>query len=485
MSILRIIKNSSYLIINSLLSVVISVFVNGYIARKLGTADYGKFIFSLSFVGMFAVFNDMGFHGWGVKQIASDTRRTSEYLGDIITARTFFSVLTFFSICLAISLTDYPVVTKQAVYIAAANICLITTQFASIWIIFEAREAMKYEGISNISGRLLVAGLCIYLMHSDYGIIALSWAYLAGSVLQWGYCYVVLVRRFQLPKFHFSLKKHLSQLRASLPFTFLSFFFVVYYEIDKNMLAWMVDDSSVGLYNAAVTVAYRAAIVSSAVSVACMPAMIQSFKAGAERLARFVHETLPLLAIIGIPIAISVTVLSKDIIDLIYRSEIYYPSIRTLQIIAWMIPLEFFSHFLRFALIASNREKIPAYIIGGGTMFNVVVNLFFIPTFTFNGAALATVLTECILVISMAFYLNTRVFRVRFPLKVALTILANIPLYFFMEYLVCKGASFWAVPLAVPAYLLFLIVFRVLTREYFLQIKNVLLKKAPDSSTGL
>lgn len=477
MSVLRIVKNSVYLILNSVFAVALSIFVNGYIARKLGTSDYGTFIFSLSFVSMFGMFNDMGFHGWGVKQIASARERTRELLGDAIIARTFFSIVTCLIVCVAISLTNYPAVTKYAVYIAAANISLITTQFASIWILFEAHEAVKYEGISNIVGRTLVAVLSVFLMYNNFGIIALAWAYFAGSVLQLGYCYLVLVRRFQLPTFSFSLKKHIRQVRAALPFAFLNLFFIVYYEIDKIMLSWMVDDAAVGIYNAAIVVAYKAAIISSAISVACMPSMIMSFKKSASQLTLFIRETLPFLAIVGMPIAVAVVVLSRDIIDFIYRSELYIPSVTTLRIIAWMIPLNFISYFLRFALIAGNRDKVPAYIIGGGTVFNILMNLYLIPRYSFNGAATATVLTECVLVATMFLYFNIKMFRLRIPLKMVLTMLANVPLYFFMDYLVAIGFSFWVVPIAAPVYILLLIAFRVLTKEYYIQIKSIFLRK--------
>ena len=49
----KIIKNSIWLIVQPLILNFISLFIIGYIARKLGQSDYGKFIFAFGFVSIF------------------------------------------------------------------------------------------------------------------------------------------------------------------------------------------------------------------------------------------------------------------------------------------------------------------------------------------------------------------------------------------------------------------------------------------------
>jgi O-antigen/teichoic acid export membrane protein len=45
-------------------------------------------------------------------------------------------------------------------------------------------------------------------------------------------------------------------------------------------------------------------------------------------------------------------------------------------------------------LIATNQQKLLAYIVGGGAGLNIVLNTLLIPAFSYKGAAIATVASE-------------------------------------------------------------------------------------------
>ncbi len=465
MSKARIVKNAVIFFLQSLLSLVISVFINGYIAKKLGTEQYGIFVFAFSFATMFTIFSDMGFHGWGVKRIVKSKEKTAEYLGDIFVARTFFSIITYTVIIVAANVIDYPAITRNAIYIAATSVILVNTLFTNCWIVFEAHESVKFEGISNVGCRIIVALLSFYLMYNNYGVIALAWVYLSGGLFQVAYCFYILKRRFSLPVIQFSVQKYYRQTREALPFAFLSFFFIIYYEVDKIMLGMMQSDSAVGLYNAAASIAYRAAIISSAISVATMPAMIQRFKERREKLTEFIKKFLPILLVLGIPIASCGVIYAKNIVDIIYHSRQYYPSIITIKIIVWMIPLEFISHFFRFALIASEKEKIPALIVGSAVGFNLLLNAFLITYYSYNGAAFATVLTETFLVVAMMLYYHKKIDKLPLPKSIFGVILANMVFFLCLYRLVAGNWSFFALIPCGVLYTVLLFLFRVIGRE--------------------
>jgi O-antigen/teichoic acid export membrane protein len=79
------------------------------------------------------------------------------------------------------------------------------------------------------------------------------------------------------------------------------------------------------------------------------------------------------------------------------------------------------------ALNALGLEKVNMWIVGAGTLTNIVLNLFLIPVFGFIAAAQITVVTEAVVLISefvyLTLYLNKRI--VAEPVKILLADQAN------------------------------------------------------------
>ena len=460
----RIFRNSFILIFQSSLALLISLLINGYVAKKLGPSDYGKFVFAFSFATLFSFFTDMGFYGWSVKEIARYRNKTSGILGDLVIVRGFFSLVVLFCIGLVINILDYPPSTRLAVYIAATSLILLAPQFTNAWIIFEAHEKVRYEGTSNVLSRVLVGALSVYLMYTGYGFIALSLAYLSGTFIQIIYCYYVLKKEFVLPQIEVSISKYLSQMKMALPFAFFGFFYVIYYEIDKTMLSLMVGDAAVGLYNAATAITYKGGIISGSIATAILPAMIRWHGESKEKLANLLARIIPILLIIGLPIAIVCTTFAEEIINIIYRSPDYKESILTLRIIIWMVPLEFLSHILRFSLIAADRQGIVTWSAGIGVAFNVLLNILLISSLKQNGAAIATVATEALILIYQFYYFSKNISKIPVGRKVGYSLVSNAIL--FAVFYCLKGSiSYYTLPLGFGIYLGALALLRCLSKE--------------------
>ena len=95
-------------------------------------------------------------------------------------------------------------------------------------------------------------------------------------------------------------------------------------------------------------------------------------------------------------------------------------------------------------LIASGKQVVDAWISFFLVLGNVVMNLWLIPQFSYNGAAIATVVTEIVGTCVMMIYLSKHpAIRLTLPVKELFTTLkVNIPFLILLIFL--KG------PLGVP-----------------------------------
>ena len=87
-------RNSIYTVVSQVIINVVGIFVVGYIAKKLGDVDYGKFVFVFAFVQTFSSVSNMGIHVVQMREIAKDKEKAPEFFGATLIFRVLFAVVT-------------------------------------------------------------------------------------------------------------------------------------------------------------------------------------------------------------------------------------------------------------------------------------------------------------------------------------------------------------------------------------------------------
>jgi len=107
---------------------------------------------------------------------------------------------------------------------------------------------------------------------------------------------------------------------------------------------------------------------------------------------------------LALPIAVGTTILADRIILLLYGAQ-YGNSIIALQILVWAIVFSFTGYVLEYVLISINRQDIDGMISGASAVINVILNLFLIPSFSYIGAATATIISSAIYFILYLYFI--------------------------------------------------------------------------------
>ena len=179
------------------------------------------------------------------------------------------------------------------------------------------------------------------------------------------------------------------------------------------------------------------------------------------------------LTILSLPIAVGITLLADQIILLIFKSA-YIPSILTLQILIWVLPFSFVNYMLGSLLTSMNRQITLLKITICSLAVTVVLNLVFIPMYSYLGAAVVTVATDAFAV-ALSFYVASKlvskikIHQVIFKPAVACLIMGLFILLF-------KSNLFIVITLSVIIYFAALILLKTFTPEdydLFRQILNI------------
>lgn len=425
----RIFQNTGIAVLQNVFNILVSVFVNGYIAAQLGTGDYGKFVFAFSFPLLFSVIADFGLQGYYTKRIAADRGQTRRHLGDMTALRLATSLAAIAIAATSVALMPLTPVALKATAVGIFAILVAQTFITNAWTAFMAHEDVKYVAVSNIISRVLVAALSIGVLRLGGGVLGVTGVYAVGYVVQVVYCQRILVKRGWTPVFAISLPALGGILRQALPFALFGVFSYLALQIDKTMIALISGEDALGIYNAASSICQNSNMLSLAVANAVFPSLVSSYKE--RRLQEFsdkVGLALKWLMLMGAPLAIIVGFYARDIVFFIYRNPKYEPTILVLQILIWMLPIDLVARMLRYALIAGDRENVVTWYYGIALVLNVVLNSLLMPKLAFIGAAIAAICTQAFLLAAQAVQ-YFRVFKVSLKVPYARIAFGNAALF--------------------------------------------------------
>jgi len=217
--------------------------------------------------------------------------------------------------------------------------------------------------------------------------------YLLQSIASLAMNAFLVLWKFVKPKFRVDKELGFNLFKAAIPMGLAGIFVTIYYRIDTVMLSAMKGDAVVGWYNAAYNLIFGLMFIQGSFNTAIFPVLSRLSSNSMNSLRMVYQRSFKYLFCMGLPIAVGATILAERIILPIYGRE-YINAAGSLQILIWAIAFIFVNGLLGNMLIATNQQKLLAYIVGGGAGLNIVLNTLLIPALSYKGAAIATVASE-------------------------------------------------------------------------------------------
>lgn len=397
-------KNTFWLLFAEIISKLLLLLLIIWIARYLGTEGYGKFSFAFAFVSLFAIMIDFGLATLTVREAARDKSKTKKYIDNILIIKLFLGILTFGLIILTVQLLNKTSEVKTLVYLAGIfTVVQSFTQF--FYAVFRVFEKMEYQALSKIIYGISLFSLASFVLWEKLGLKNLIIAYIIAESIALIFAFFLVWKKFT--KFSIELdfsfwKKILSE---AWPFALGAIFISVYYYMDSVMLSMMKNDQAVGWYNAAYKPIIFITTMAGIVLQSFFPVISKFYKESLKKVNDILDKFARLMITMALPIACGGTILALPIMNLLYGQE-YINGVLAFQILIWTAAIIYISIVYGNSLQACDRQKISLVGVGIGAGINIILNFIFIPHFSLNGAAIATLLTELVVFVFMYFQLN-------------------------------------------------------------------------------
>lgn len=347
----RLAKNAFIILLSQLFTHGLTALFGFYLARRLGAADFGRFLFASSFVSTFVSLADFGLETYLLRQVSRFLARRRAIFKKFFALRLFLTFLSYLAVVFSVWLAGYQ--SQDILNVAFYGLMLFPYSLISFCLTYlNAQEKVVAAGVLRFAypaGYLLLA---LFLLHLGFGYRGVIFAVvLVGLIFA---CFLSLRLPFLWHGLRFRPRAWKKLLLRVWPFAVLSFLSVAYLRLDLFFLKRFASSSLAGLYGPVNRWLELLLVLPQAVILAVFPTVSRLMVRDRQALGRFYRRVwLFLLAFSFLP-AVFNFFAADWLLGFFFGPE-YLPAAPALRTVSYSLWL-FFVNALPGTLILSSRR---------------------------------------------------------------------------------------------------------------------------------
>ncbi|PID52687.1 MAG: hypothetical protein CR972_00565 [Candidatus Moraniibacteriota bacterium] len=447
-------------------STALALFAIGMLTRYLGTDGFGKYTTMLAFFAFFSALGDFGLYSIATREISREGAKESWILSRIFTLRLVISTIIFLSSTLFVGFLPYEQDLKVSILIASGAF-IFASGYGLLNGLYQKYIAMDKVAFVELSGKIIQ--ICIILTVVQLKLSFIVVAIALFTTMLWNFILLFFFsRKYTKISLCFDKVYWKKFLKESTPMGISAIVTFLYFKIDAILLSFFQPQSHVGIYGAAYKVIETLTFFPAMVIGLIFPLFSKYIFTKKDVFIEISNIIFRIFTIIVIPLVISTLFLAPDIIRIVGGAK-FGESTLVLQILIFALALIFYGHLFTNILIASTLQKKLMYALVCAAILNIILNTILIPLYSYNGAAIVSVITELFVVISTITIAIRHTPYTFVPIKFPQILLAGFVMtliYFLLPFNEFVTAFF-----AVISYTTVLFIFRVITRDDIMHIR--------------
>ncbi len=391
-----IVKNITWLGVgNAVVKPIWFVFITAVCVQILGVGEYGVMTASLALAGIVGSLVTLGTSEFSIREVARDRDRAATYFSNFFPFRVMtgvpgFALVLLIGLGLGHRQGDLLALVFAACYVVTLNL----TEYCRAF--YRAFELLRYEAISIILEKIFVVGAgTAFLLWQPRAAWVLGGMSLGMMLSLLGNVRWVTRRLSAFRRDLISLDFFRQALPAALPLGLAGIFVMLYARTDSVMLEAIQGEVAAGQYGLAFRILEALILIPAIAVAAFLPRLSNLYSAEqADAFRQLMRRGIGIMAALSVAIALVLTLTAHLVITVIDSDPAAAPAIGALQFLIWTFPFASVNYLLSTALTAADDQKILAWMLGAAAVFNIALNGILIPSFSFYGACVATLLTQ-------------------------------------------------------------------------------------------
>jgi O-antigen/teichoic acid export membrane protein len=434
----RVLRNAGVAWVGEVLAKASSIAFFAVMARELGTATFGHFIFALSLTTVLVLVAGLGTDSLLEREVARDHARAADYVASVTGLKAITIALLLGAAAVVVNIAGYPADARAAVYLVGLGVGvehLSKTRYAA----FMAHERMRYMSLSIIVQRFLTAAVGVVVLVGGGGLVAASMVFLGGALAGFAMAELSLRRSLGVKPRGLGRARWLALVRAGFPIGLSAMLFTILLKLDATLLSLLTrhgHQAEVGYYGAAYRIVEGTMFLSWYFGAAIMPWVAR--RSGADRnLSRGYERSLKALTALLLPLAVAFAVLARPVVELLFGSS-YAEAVLPLRLLSATIVLYGINYLASTFFIARDRPGDWTRLLCLVVAENVLLNILLIPRYGANATAFNAALSGLLLAAMGIWSARRLVGAIRFSCSLASPLVGGTAMVATMLPLVSK-----------------------------------------------
>lgn len=425
--------NAFFNALRNIFALLVPLITFPYSTRVLTPEGIGQVNFAQSILQYFSLISGLGIGVYAVREgakIRDDKIQFSKFAKEILIINLISTFSAYILLIIAIifipNLQNY----KNLLYVCSISMIFITIGMDWIFIV---KEDFGFITLRTLIAQLISTVLLFILVKSKDDVINYAFLQILGYIIISITNFNTINKTLKIKTTEkIEIKKHLKPIFSLFSISAIS---CIYTILDTTMLGFITTDTIVGYYAASTKI--NRIVLNSILSIFAIlqPRLSYNIENDKENFYPLVKKGLNLLFILIIPCTLGLNLLAEPLL-LVFTGDNYRDAILTTQIINPIIIFISISSFIsNQVFIPLNKEKYSIICVSIGALTNMFFNAILIPKYAQNGAALASIIAEFLVMIIEFIIIAKHVVDKPF-FKNLFTVLTSSILMYLIDYLV-------------------------------------------------
>lgn len=401
----KILKNISWLLFDKVFILILQFFIGVKVANYYGSESFGLYNYAVTIVSFSSILFEI-FNGRVIKKFYTDNN-----FNYIVFNINFFRNIMAIGIFIVTMIIGKLTVDNKLFYYTLILLCfdnILLTSTSGIENYFEYKlNSKNIVIINNLIKLISYMGQYIGIL-LNYSIIIVPITRCIGSIIR-----IIALKNFY-KRSYLKDKKNKERINFNLVhkivkesfYLWISYIaFLLYTQIDKLMLGNFLGNKEVGIYSIAVQLTSFLAILIVPIQTSLFPKMLELYRSDYNKYYNFFLKMNTIITQLYLFLCIISIFIVKKLFLYVFSSE-YISAITIYGILTISIFFKANGALQTGHMTIKEITKKSCYKTFLGLFMNIILNCFLIKKYGVNGAAIATSITQCLVLFVFDFFIK-------------------------------------------------------------------------------
>lgn len=406
-------RNFVFVAVAEVFDVGVGLYCLAIIGRYLGKERFDTHAFILALTSVFRVITDFGITQIVIREIAKAKEDARDWLGAALFTQAILSLITLGLIgagamAYRVHNATYPDLTSTYICGFAVVFLFVGKLLAGIT---QAFERMEFDAAMTFLQQVVLLVGTIVAVRKDAELQGIFVAFLVSNLVYVVAGVVIVFWKFAFPRFGQLGERAKYLLTEGFPVGIKRIFGRLSLHCDLLVMKGLnVREGHIGAFRGGYRIVQSLMFLPEQLAAAAFPSLARLSAGKSEELERAVRSTVKVVLLFGMGFCGFLFLYAREIVRLLWKEKLS-DSVLVLQVLAWMVGVEFARLVLGRTLIAAGKQGWLTLTVAIGMVMNVAFDFILIPTMerTYLAASIATLIGEVTILTASIYFIETKV----------------------------------------------------------------------------